>query len=121
MNDSIEKVGEHALIALEILFDSMEEDQIMKYLPDIVPIMHKIWSSPTASLVMKKTALGTMGSLINAAEDKFEPYIEPAYNLAIDSMKLPDTVEGIFLKSEGITILGRLAFHFTKDEYKNKK
>lgn len=39
---------------------------------------------------MKKAALGTIGSLINASEEKFEPYIEPAYALAVDSMKLPD-------------------------------
>jgi hypothetical protein len=121
MNDSIEKVGEHALIALEVLFENMEEDQIIKYLADIVPILSKLWSSPNASLIMKKSALGTIGSLINAAEEKFEPYIEQAYALAVDSMKLPDNNEGIYLKSEGITIFGRLAFHFTKDEYNNKK
>lgn len=67
MNDSIEKVGEHALIALEVLFENMEEDQIIKYLPDIVPILSKLWSSPNASLIMKKAALGTIGSLINAS------------------------------------------------------
>lgn len=68
MSDSIEKIGEHALIALDAMFDNMEEDQIRKYLPDIVPIMCKIWGAPTASLVMKKTALTTVASLINASE-----------------------------------------------------
>lgn len=121
MNDSIEKIGEHALTALDMLFDNMEEDQIRKYLPDILPIMCKIWETPTASIVMKKTALTTVASLINASEEKFEPFIDPAYNLALSSLKLPDNSEGIFLKSEGITILGRLALHFTKDEYHNKK
>ena len=121
MNDSIEKIGEHALIALDMLFDNMEEDQIRKYLPDIVPIMVKIWQTPTASSIMKKTALTTIASLISASEEKFEPFIEQAYNVSLESLKLPDNSEGIFLKSEGITILGRLAFHFTKDEYHNKK
>ena len=99
MNDSVDAIGEHALIALDMLFDNMEEDQIRKYLPNIVPIMGKIWLSGTATIVMKKTALTTIASLINASEDKFEPFIEEAYNLAIDSLKLPDTSEGIFLKS----------------------
>lgn len=51
-NDSV--VSEHALIALYMLFDNMEENQIRKYLANIVPIMVKIWLSGTATIVMKK-------------------------------------------------------------------
>jgi hypothetical protein len=52
----------------------MQED-IIQYLPMIVPKLIEVLVSEKSSSLMRAAAMSGLGSAVTAAEDKFEPYV----------------------------------------------
>ena len=83
------KVGEKALIAIDVFLDGMEQEDILPYLPVIVPKLIEVLINDKSSSLMRAAAMSGLGSAVTAAEDKFEPYVETVLQTCNKVLEIP--------------------------------
>ena len=71
IGDLSTKVIEKALIAIDIFLDGMEQEDIVQYLPVVVPKLIDVLLSDKSTSLMRAAAMSALGSAVTAAEDKF--------------------------------------------------
>lgn len=71
ISDQSGKVVSKALIAIDVFFDSMEPEEIVPYLPTVVPILIGVAASTQASVLMRTSAVCALGSGATAAGKLF--------------------------------------------------
>lgn len=76
IGDLSPKVVSKALIAIDVFFDGMEQEDIMQYLDVVIPKLNEVIASNQASPLMKAASISAIGSAVTVAEIKFEPYLE---------------------------------------------
>lgn len=74
-SDLSPKVTEKALIATDIFFDNMEEEDINSYLPVVIPELIKVLMSNGSNPIMRNAAMSAIGSAVEAANMTFLPYL----------------------------------------------
>jgi len=73
-DDMSSKVAEKALIAVDVFFDNMEEDEIKSYLPVVVPKLSQVVISDKSTFLMRDVSMSAIGSAVEAARQGFEPF-----------------------------------------------
>ncbi len=68
------KVNEKALIALDVLIENMEKEQILQHLTLVMQKIMGIVNSPISSGFMKQLAMSCVGSCVAAAGVTFQQY-----------------------------------------------
>ena len=69
------KVSEKALIAIDVFLDGMVQEDILPYLPVVIPKLIEVLISEKSTSLMRAAAMSGLGSAVTAAEEKFEPYV----------------------------------------------
>jgi len=75
VGDLSPKVVSKALIAIDIFFDGMEQEDILLYLDVVIPKLIEVIAAPQATPLMKSAAVSAIGSAVQVSEQKFEPYL----------------------------------------------
>lgn len=65
------KVSEKALIAIDVFLDGMEQENILPYLPVVIPKLIEVLVNDKSTSLMRAAAMSGLGSAVTAAEDKF--------------------------------------------------
>lgn len=71
IGDLSTKVVEKALIAIDVFLDGMDQEDIIQYLPIIVPRLIDVLMAEKSSPLMRAASMSGLGSSITAAEEKF--------------------------------------------------
>ncbi len=114
LNDLEVKVAEKALEGLDAFIDNLEEHQIIGYLNVIIPTLVQILAKKESSNIMRKASLGTIGSLVVAAESAFQPYLATVCQVVKEYNKIPPSPEYNSIRAENISLQGKLANEFCK-------
>ena len=75
IGDFSPKVVEKAIIAIDVFFDGMDQEDILQYLDVVIPKMNEVIASPKATPLMRAASISAIGSAVQVAEQKFEPYL----------------------------------------------
>jgi len=67
IGDLSPKVVSKALIAIDVFFDGMEQDDIIQYLPVVIPRLIEVLGSNVASPLMKAASISAIGSAVFVA------------------------------------------------------
>ena len=110
-----EEVVEHTIFALDLFIENMDENDMAKHLPILVPQFINITNSQSATYKMRYCAIDALGSAIVSGKNKILPYFEQIYTCltSIFNLSNDDTLQG--LKSSAILALGKLANFCCKD------
>lgn len=65
------KVVGKALIAIDVFFDGMEQDDIIQYLPAAIPRLIEVLGALNSTPLMKAASISAIGSAVYVAEQKF--------------------------------------------------
>lgn len=71
IGDLSTKVASKALIALDVFFDGMEQENIIQYLPTAIPRFIEVLGSNNSTPLMKAAAISAIGSAVYVAEQQF--------------------------------------------------
>lgn len=121
IGDLSPKVIEKALIAIDIFLDGMEQEDIVQYLPVVVPKLIEVLLSDKSTSLMRAAAMSALGSAVTAAEDKFEPYVESVLQTCNKVLEIPASPDLNSVRAENLNVLGKVANAFCKPEYKNSE
>lgn len=121
VGDLSTKVAEKALIAVDVFFENMEEDDIKHYLPTVIPRLSEVLLSDKSTPVMRNAAMSGIGSAIEAAGISFEPYVQNMYSLCIQVLNTPPSPQLNAVRAQNLTVLGKLANIFCKKDYANRE
>ena len=64
VGDASTKVAEKALIAVDVFFENMEEDDIKNYLPTVIPRLSEVLLAEKSTPIMRNAAMSGIGSAI---------------------------------------------------------
>ena len=64
VGDMSSKVAEKALIAVDVFFENMEEDDIKSYLPTVIPRLSEVLLAEKSTPIMRNAAMSGIGSAI---------------------------------------------------------
>lgn len=67
IGDLSPKVVSKALIAIDVFFDGMEQEDIIQYLPVVIPRLIEVLGSNVASPLMKAASISAIGSAVFVA------------------------------------------------------
>lgn len=65
------KVASKALIAIDVFFDGMEQEDIIQYLAPAVPRLIEVLGNNNSTPLMKAAAISAIGSSVYVAEHQF--------------------------------------------------
>jgi len=71
IGDLSPKVVSKALIAIDVFFDGMEQEDILQYLPVVIPRLIEVLGSNNALPLMKAAAISAIGSAVTVSELHF--------------------------------------------------
>jgi hypothetical protein len=71
IGDLSPKVVSKALIAIDVFFDGMDQEDILLYLDVVIPRLNEVIASSNASPLMKAASISAIGSAVQVAELKF--------------------------------------------------
>lgn len=111
-----EEVIEHSIFSLDIFIENMEENDIEKHLPTLVPSFLNICRAGEneATYKMRYLAIDAIGSCIVSGKDKITPYFDTIYDVLMSAFQITDpNYSG--LKASAILALGKLANFCCKD------
>jgi hypothetical protein len=118
-SDLSPKVAEKALIATDVFFDNMEEEDIKSYLPVVIPKFVEVLMSGNSTPIMRNAAMSAIGSAIEVANLTFLPYLENIYQICCELLKLPPSPEINVVRGQNISVLGKLANIFCDKKHDN--
>lgn len=121
IGDLSPKVVTKALIAIDVFFDGMDQEDILLYLDVVIPRLNEVIGSEKASPLMKAASISAMGSAVQVAELKFEPYLSQVLPACQYLLQLPPSPEANTLRSENLAVMGKLANVFCKSDYANSE
>ena len=67
IGDFSPKVVEKAIIAIDVFFDGMDQEDIMLYLDVVIPKMNEVIASPKATPLMRAASISAIGSAVQVA------------------------------------------------------
>lgn len=67
VGDSSSKVAGKALIAIDVFFDGMEQEDILQYLEISIPRLIEVVGAPQATPLMRAAAISAIGSAVQVA------------------------------------------------------
>ena len=71
IGDLSPKVVSKALIAIDVFFDGMDQDDILQYLEVVIPKLNEVIGSDKATPLMRAASISAIGSAVQVAELKF--------------------------------------------------
>ena len=89
IGDLSPKVVSKALIAIDVFFDGMDQEDILQYLEAVVPKLNEVIGSDKATPLMKAASISAIGSAVQVAEIEFEPYLPQILPAIQYLMQLP--------------------------------
>ena len=119
IGDLSPKVVSKALIAIDVFFDGMDQDDILLYLDVVIPRLNEVIASNQATPLMKAASISAIGSAAQVAEIKFEPYLAQVLPACQYLLEIPPSPESNTIRSENLNVLGKLANVFCKPDYPN--
>lgn len=72
-------VIEHAIFVMDVFCEYLEDEQIVEFLPTLVPKILSLIKHPKATYKVRKYAIDCLCSIMNAGESQFGPYLEQCY------------------------------------------
>ena len=99
IGDLSPKVVSKALIAIDVFFDGMDQDDIIQYLPVVIPQMIQVLGSDRALPLMKAAAISSIGSAVQVSELLFEPYLAQVLPVCQYLLTIPSTPESNLYRS----------------------
>lgn len=75
IGDLSQKVAVKALIAIDVFFEGMEQEDMIPYLPTVIPNLISVLTNPNSNLIMRSISLSAIGSAITVSDLQFEPYV----------------------------------------------
>jgi hypothetical protein len=67
INDLSPKVASKALIAMDVFFDGMEQDDLLQYLPIVIPKLIEVLMNANSTTLMRAAAMSGIGSTITVS------------------------------------------------------
>lgn len=120
ISDMSSKVAEKALIAVDVFFDNMEEEEIKAYLPVVIPTLSKVVRLDTSTVVMRNASLSGIGSAIEASKLLFEPYVQSVYGMCAEILKVPASPQFNSVRAQNIQVLAKICNIFCKGDYAHR-
>lgn len=121
IGDMSSKVAEKALIAIDVFFDNMEEEEINIYLPVVIPTLSQVVRSDSSTVVMRNASLSGIGSAIEASKQLFEPYVQGVYGMCTDILKVPASPQFNSVRAQNIQVLAKVCNIFCKADYPHRE
>lgn len=121
IDDMSSKVAEKALIAIDVFFDNMEEDEIKEYLPIVIPKLSQVVASDKSSFLMRDVSMSAIGSAVEAARQGFEPFVQNVYAMCLEILKVQPSPQMNSLRSHNITVLAKICNIFSKKDYPQRE
>lgn len=113
------KVASKALIAIDVFFDGMEQEDIIQYLAPAIPRLIEILGNDNSTPLMKAAAISAIGSCVFVAEHQFQPYLQSVLPVCHYLLKVLPSPELNTFRAENLNVLGKLANVFCKPQYAN--
>ena len=119
-SDMSTKVAEKALIATDVFFDNMDEDDIKSYLPIVIPKLTEVLMSQSSTPLMRNAAISGIGSALEAAELSYEPFLENTYKMCIEFLNIGPSPQFNVVRAQNLGVLGKISNIFCGKKYGNR-
>lgn len=111
-----QQVLTHATNALDSILESLEEEQLLPYLPSLMEKLVFLLNAPTPDL--KATVVSAIGSAAHSAGDKFVPYFPVTIGAMKMLLEMCKTEDEMLLKGVTFDTIGAIAEAVGKEVFR---